>query len=129
MDVQALLIGFRNPTFIVEVVTVILFLVAIFFSFRIVRLTSETHRRAHIYILIALLLALFVVGARLCGLQTIGTVPAANVGNIFSALFFVLGFTLYAKTLMRTIKQEDRTPTAPYKPTPITNASGDTIGR
>lgn len=129
MDVQALIVGFRNPSFIIEVVTVILFLVAIFYSFRVVRFTTETHRRAHVYILIALVLALFVVGARVCGLETIGNIPTANVGNIFSALFFVLGFTLYSKTLIRTIKKEDRNSSAAYKQTPITNASGDTISR
>lgn len=130
MDVQALIAGFRNPSFIMEVVTVILFLVAIFFSFRVVRLTTETHRRAHVYILIALILALFVVGARVCGFDTIGNVPTANVGNIFSALFFVLGFTLYSKTLIRTIKENDsNSATSTAKQPPITNASGDMIGR
>jgi len=122
-----MLLGFRNPTFIVQLATVLLFLVAIFFSFRAVRLTQELHRRAHVYILIALLFALFVVAASICGLESIGNIPTANVGNIFSALFFVLGFTLYAKILKRAITMDD-TPSAQTKtPPPVTNASGDII--
>ncbi len=127
MNVHTIFLNFNNASYVLQLVTVLLFLVAIFFSFRVVRLTAATHRRAHIYILIALLFALFVAGLSLCGLQSLGNIPAANIGNIFSAIFFVLGFTLYAKLLKKTIKEDNNTRTTSAPAQTITNASGDTI--